>query len=108
MTAEAIAQWVIDNRYPKNENDKISDFEMYHEIINKINNKRSIFFDMPETKCLSTSHFPPNNLYIPNGKQYRHVCPQCGNVTIILAPNITSNRRPLQTLNITFKNDSYQ
>jgi hypothetical protein len=33
---EKIAQWVIDNRYPKSENDKMSDFEMYHELIEKI------------------------------------------------------------------------
>lgn len=29
MNKQEIAQWVIDNRYPKNENDKISDFEMF-------------------------------------------------------------------------------
>jgi hypothetical protein len=32
MTAEEKAQWVIDNRYPKSEKDKVSDFEMYHFI----------------------------------------------------------------------------
>lgn len=32
-TSKEIAQWVIDNRYPKNEYDKISDFEMYRELI---------------------------------------------------------------------------
>lgn len=30
---EKIAQWVIDNRYPKSEFNKVSDFEMYHHII---------------------------------------------------------------------------
>ncbi len=35
-TAEEIAQWVIDNRYPKNENNKISDSELYHELTDKI------------------------------------------------------------------------
>ena len=30
MTKEEIAQWVIDNRYPKSENLKTSDFEIYH------------------------------------------------------------------------------
>jgi hypothetical protein len=34
--AEKIAQWVIDNRYPKSENNKMSDFEMYHELVDKI------------------------------------------------------------------------
>jgi hypothetical protein len=33
---EEIAQWIIDNRYPKSENEKTSDFEMYHFIIDEI------------------------------------------------------------------------
>lgn len=32
-TAEQIAQWVIDNRYPKSENNKLSDIEMYHALV---------------------------------------------------------------------------
>lgn len=36
MKAEEIAQWVIDNRYAKNENQKISDIEMYHTLVEKI------------------------------------------------------------------------
>ena len=32
-TIEEIAQWVIDNRYSKSENDKVTDFEMYHTLI---------------------------------------------------------------------------
>lgn len=35
-TAEQIAQWVIDNRYPKSENEKVSDVEMYHELVESI------------------------------------------------------------------------
>jgi len=35
-TAKEIAQWVIDNRYPKNEKDKVSDLEMYHELVESI------------------------------------------------------------------------
>lgn len=31
-----ITQWVIDNRYPKSENDKISDFELYTELAKRI------------------------------------------------------------------------
>jgi hypothetical protein len=34
--AEAIAQWVIDNRYPKSEGDKLTDAEMYCTLIEKI------------------------------------------------------------------------
>ena len=36
-----IAQWVIDNRYPKNENNKVSDFEMYYKIIELIQSLQS-------------------------------------------------------------------
>ena len=36
-TIQEIAQWVIDNRYPKSENDKVSDFEMYHALIEAMN-----------------------------------------------------------------------
>lgn len=35
-TAEQIAQWVIDNRYPKSENNKVSDSEMYHKLVESI------------------------------------------------------------------------
>lgn len=35
---QEIAQWVIDNRYPKSENDKVSDSEMYNYLIDAINN----------------------------------------------------------------------
>ena len=37
MTAKETAQWVIDNRYPKNEHQKVSDAEMYHELVDRIN-----------------------------------------------------------------------
>ena len=36
MKAETIAQWVIDNRFPKSENEKITDFEMYHSVLDSI------------------------------------------------------------------------
>ena len=36
-TIQEIAQWVIDNRYPKSENDKVSDTEMYHTLIEAMN-----------------------------------------------------------------------
>jgi len=35
-TLEEIAQWAIDNRYPKSEFEKVSDAEMYHTIIEKV------------------------------------------------------------------------
>lgn len=33
MESQELAQWVISNRYPKSDNDKISDHEMYHFIV---------------------------------------------------------------------------
>ena len=36
MTPETIAQWVIENRYPKSENEKVSDSEMYHTIVDML------------------------------------------------------------------------
>ncbi|MCE5332737.1 MAG: hypothetical protein LLF95_11445 [Bacteroidales bacterium] len=37
-TPEEIAQWVINNRYPRNEKEKISDAEMYHSLVESITN----------------------------------------------------------------------
>ena len=36
-TIEETSQWVIDNRYPKSENDKVSDAEMYQTLIEAMN-----------------------------------------------------------------------
>lgn len=38
--SKQIAQWVIDNRYPKSENEKVSDLEMYFEIATSIDELR--------------------------------------------------------------------
>jgi len=35
-TVQEIAQWVIDNRYPKSENNKVSDSEMYYTLVESI------------------------------------------------------------------------
>jgi len=35
-TPEEIAQWVIDNRYPKSENENTTDSEMYHFLVQEI------------------------------------------------------------------------
>lgn len=37
-TPEQIAQWVIDNRYPKGEYQNTPDSEIYHTILDGINN----------------------------------------------------------------------
>jgi len=41
------------------------------------------FFDLPGRAypCYSPYHNFPSHLYIPPGKGYRHVCPDCGAVT---------------------------
>jgi hypothetical protein len=46
-TPEEISQWVINNRYAKSEKEKVSDFEMYHTLIDAIkkmivDNKNSV------------------------------------------------------------------
>jgi len=43
--AEELAQWVIDNRYPKSELDKTSDLEMYHYIVDKFKSYRQSEID---------------------------------------------------------------
>lgn len=40
MTANEIAQWVIDNRYPRNEKEKVSDLEMYHYLVESTTDER--------------------------------------------------------------------
>ena len=35
-TIEELAQWVIDNRFTKSENKKVSDFEMFTIVVEKI------------------------------------------------------------------------
>lgn len=39
--------------------------------------------------CINFEHNPPTHLYIPPGQTYRHVCPGCGQETVIRAPFIT-------------------
>lgn len=38
--------------------------------------------------CMHRGHEPPNMLYVPPGKRYRHVCPGCGKVTYINGSSI--------------------
>ena len=33
--------------------------------------------------CNHPGHQPPQHLYVPPGKKYRHVCPGCGKVTYL-------------------------
>ena len=65
-TAKNIAQWVIDNRFPKSENEKVTDVEMYHELvvrIEKLCNKK------PEINCSTCKHI--------EGSKYIEPCYGC-------------------------------
>jgi len=42
-TIQELAKWVIENRYPKSEKEKVSDFEMYHSIIDEFNKLAKCF-----------------------------------------------------------------
>lgn len=50
-TAKEIAQYVIDNRYPKSENEKVSDVEMYHELVESIEKLCNIPLVMDCSTC---------------------------------------------------------
>jgi hypothetical protein len=48
------------------------------------------FFDLPKTEqCRHPEHRPPSHLVIPQGKGYKHVCPACGKVTVLLPPQVS-------------------
>ncbi len=42
-----------------------------------------------EDACRHHDHKPPGHLVVLPGKRYRHVCPGCGEESIITPPNIT-------------------
>jgi len=56
-----------------------------------VSGKQSGFEDMVEANklCIHPEHNPPMHLCIPYGKQYRHVCPDCGKETVMKSPQIT-------------------
>ena len=49
--------------------------------------EESGFFDLPESLriCQAPGPEPPMHMYVPPGKGYRHVCPTCGKVTILVS-----------------------
>lgn len=61
------------------------------EDLNKIDTiKESGFFDLPVIKkCNHPEHNPPSHINIPYGKGYKHVCPSCKAVSIIVPPQAT-------------------
>ena len=45
------------------------------------------FFNLPHFfPCQHPEHSPPSMLHVPNGQGYRHICPQCGNISILTSP----------------------
>jgi hypothetical protein len=46
MKPTELAQWVINNRYPKSENDKVSDSEMYNFIVENTPNNPFSYNDL--------------------------------------------------------------
>jgi hypothetical protein len=54
------------------------------------NEEESHFEDIEETKtCCHIEHNPPTHLYIPHGKRYIHICPECKERTVFQPPQIT-------------------
>jgi len=54
--------------------------------------KESGFFDLPKMytdACRHREHNPPGHMVIPRGQGYRHVCPGCGAVRILMPHQIT-------------------
>ena len=64
-TAKDIAQWVIDNRYSTKDN-KVSDVEMYHEIVTNI---EALLRFTDERNC--------NNCLYQNVSSYGDPCYDC-------------------------------
>ena len=52
--------------------------------------KKDGFFDLEETKvCNHPAHMPPSHIHIPQGKGYRHICPSCGKVSVLIPHQIS-------------------
>jgi hypothetical protein len=55
-----------------------------------LNAAKSGFFDLPKVKiCRDPSHEPPSHICIPQGKGLKHVCPSCGQETIMIPTQYT-------------------
>jgi hypothetical protein len=53
------------------------------------NTKKGGFEDIPTIeRCRDPEHEPPMHLYIPPGKQYRHICPGCGKTVVLRGSQI--------------------
>jgi len=65
-TAESIAQWVIDNRYPKSENDKVSDHDIYHTVKEAIESHtlRARIAELEKSEAYLLKQVAEKNAYI--------------------------------------------
>ena len=63
MTKEEVAQWAVNNRYPKSENNKISDSEMYHTLIKKIEQAINYTHSCTELQAIEELKWRFNVLY---------------------------------------------
>ena len=77
------------NKFDNNHNPILTDKQMKNIKCDKID--KSGFEPYPDyvEQCLDMCHNPPMHLYIAPGQQYRHVCPTCGQVTILKGNNIS-------------------
>lgn len=68
-----------------NYSDQMNDIKAIYDF-----HKKCGFFDLPKQKiCKHPQHNPPQHLYIPQGKGYRHVCPACGATVDLIPPQIS-------------------
>lgn len=52
--------------------------------------EKSGFFDLEKNSaCSNPEHKPPTHLHIPQGKGYKHICPSCGQISILIPPQIS-------------------
>ena len=52
--------------------------------------KTGSFFDLPKVKiCRHPEHEPPKFIHIPQGKGYKHTCPECGQESTIIPTQFT-------------------
>lgn len=60
-----------------------------------INPERSHFEDIEPSpwldKCKDPGHKPPMHIHIPQGKRYVHICPTCGQRTVLQPQQFTLN-----------------
>jgi len=56
---------------------------------NKEPNKSGFEMLKDEAFCLDINHSPPTHLWIPQGKQYRHICPTCGKEQVLKSVTVT-------------------